>query len=281
MLGRTPLIVPVGLLGLLQLAACGPPEPRDLPPGLIEIPGGSYTLGSDSTEREIGYSLSPPGVRRAGWYDNWELPRHPEHVDRFVIDRTPVTQSDYAEFVAATGHRAPHIDEASYTEQGFLVHSYDEVERFLWVEGQPPTELAHHPVVLADRDDARAYCAWHGEREGFDLRLPDEREWEAACRGTEGRLFPWGDAWLEDAAQIGARLSASVDGHPQGSTPEGVVDLAGNVFEWTASAMPDGRPVLKGCSWDDAPGTCRCAFRHGRPARSRHILIGFRCAGSR
>jgi formylglycine-generating enzyme required for sulfatase activity len=134
--------------------------------------------------------------------------------------------------------------------------------------------------VLVDREDARAYCAWRGRREGLDLRLPTEAEWEAACRGRRARLFPWGDDWRDDAAQVGADGTAPVCAHPDGATPEGVHDLAGNVFEWTASAMPDGRPVLKGCAWDDAPGTCRCAFRHGRPASSRHILIGFRCAAS-
>ncbi|MCH6552254.1 MAG: SUMF1/EgtB/PvdO family nonheme iron enzyme, partial [Planctomycetes bacterium] len=109
-----------------------------------------------------------------------------------------------------------------------------------------------------DLEDARAYCGWRGRRDGLDVRLPTELEWEAACRGRAGRLFPWGDDWVEGAAQIDSSATAPVTAHPSGATPEGVLDLAGNVFEWTGSFMPDGRPALKGCSWDDAPGTCRC-----------------------
>lgn len=266
---------------LIAFSACDRGQPVTLPPGLVALPGGPYTVGSDSAEREIGYSLSPPGVRGAAWYDAWEAPRHVERVAAFAIDSTLVTQSEYAEFVATTRHRAPHIEGADYEAQGFLVHAYAEVEGFLWDNDSPPAELADHPAVLVDLEDARAYCGWRGRRDGLGVRLPTELEWEAACRGRAGRLFPWGDDWVEGAAQIDSSATAPVTAHPSGATPEGVLDLAGNVFEWTGSFMPDGRPALKGCSWDDAPGTCRCAFRHGRPALTRHVLIGFRCAASR
>lgn len=250
------------------------------PARMALISGGEYTLGSDSTERELGYGLAPPAVRGYGWYDAWEEAPHRVALEPFLIDRTPVTQREYAEFVSETGRRAPGIDEETYIAQGFLAHPYQEVERFLWDGGAPDSARLDHPVVLVDRADARAYCEWRGARDGLELRLPGEGEWEAACRGRERRTFPWGDAWVDGAAQIEARETAPVYAHREGVTPEGVVDLAGNVFEWTSASMPDGRPVLKGCSWDDAPGTCRCAFRHGRPASSRHILIGFRCAAS-
>lgn len=64
----------------------------------------------------------------------------------------------------------------------------------------------------------------------------------------------------------------------RGVSPYGVFDPVGNVFQWTSSAFADGRTILKGCAWDDEPGLCRPAFRHGRPPESRHILIGFRRA---
>lgn len=244
------------------------------------IPGGTYRMGSDPAEREIGYRLSPIAVRNGGWYDAWEADPADVDVDRFAIDRTPVTQSRYAEFVEATGHRQPAIDSATYRRQGFLVHPYSSVLPFLWSDGSPPAGLGEHPVVLVSRDDAAAYCAWRGRVERRRIRLPTESEWEAACRGTESRTFPWGTEWRDGLAQTDAGGTASVRAHPDGASPDGVLDLAGNVFEWTASAMPTGNPVLKSCSWDDAPGTCRCAFRHGRPAETRHILIGFRCAES-
>jgi formylglycine-generating enzyme required for sulfatase activity len=266
---------------VLAAAACHGTEAPPVEEGQVAIPGGDYPVGSDSAERELGYALSPAAVREAGWYDMWESQPRAVALGPFAIDRTPVTQSEYAEFVAATGHRAPGIDAEAYQRQGFLVHPYSEVVPYIWAGQEPPADLADHPVVLISRDDAEAYCAWRGEREDRRLRLPTEGEWEASCRGPAGRTFPWGDRWSDGLAHIGANGTASVWAHPAGATPDGVLEMAGNVFEWTGSSMPDGRPLLKSCSWDDSAGSCRCGFRHGRPAASRHILIGFRCAGSR
>jgi formylglycine-generating enzyme required for sulfatase activity len=126
--------------------------------------------------------------------------------------------------------------------------------------------------------DAEAYCRWRHPT----LRLPTEAEWEKAARGDRGSIFPWGDAW--DPARLNSEASGVGGTTPAGRyasgvSPYGMLDAGGNVFQWTSSTLADGRRVLKGCAWDDEPGLCRPAFRHGRPAASRHILIGFRCAG--
>ena len=244
----------------------------EAPPDAVSIPGACYRLGSDARERALGYALAPSLVERQRWYDAWERPPHEVEVEAFRLARTPATQRDYAAFVRATGHRVPYISRQAYREQGFLVHPYATVESYLWREGEPPTGREEHPVVLVSRADAAAYCAWRGGR------LPRERQWEAACRGRAGRLFPWGDRWQADHAHVGAEGTAAVGSHPGGTTPEGVQELAGNVFEWTRSGFGENEASLRSCSWDDAPGTCRCAFRHGRPPESRHVLIGFRCA---
>ena len=260
---------------------CGPEVPGGLREGMILVEGGTYILGSDSAEREAGYRGSPEVVRSYGWYDAWEADTREVEVAPFAIDRTPVTQSEYAAFVVATGHPPPDLDSIAYHVQGFLVHPWSEVEPFRWEGNHPPEGLGAHPVVLVDHADAAAYCAWRGEQEGHRVRLPMGREWEAACRGTEGRTYAWGDTWRESAIVAETTFTAPVGLHPGGATPDGIHDLLGNVFEWTSSKMPSpesDEPVLRGCGWDDAPGTCRCAFRHGRPATSRHILIGFRCA---
>ena len=245
---------------------------------MVAINGGAYRVGSDDGERELGYQLSPPVVREQRWYDAWESPPREVRLERFAIDRAPVTQAEYAAFVVTTSREAPGIDSLAYLRQGFLVHPFDEVRPYVWPDGQPPRRLADHPVVLVDRLDAEAFCEWRGEGAGYRARLPTDTEWEAACRGTASRLFPWGDRWADGRVQADTTGTAPVDDHPEGATPIGVLDLAGNVFEWTDASMPNGNPVLKGCAWDDAPGTCRCAFRHGRPVASKHILIGFRCA---
>ncbi|MFQ5514845.1 MAG: formylglycine-generating enzyme family protein [Myxococcota bacterium] len=262
----------VSLASVLSGLACTPQPPtRDQ--DLIWVEPGRYSLGSDAGERELGYRLSSSVIRTQHWYDLWE--RAPRSVDLtgFWLERTPVTQAAYAAFVRETGHRAPDISAKEYRKQGFLVHSYATVQRYRWTDGDPPADARSHPVVLVSRTDARAYCHWRGRR------LPTEDEWEAACRGLEHRRFPWGPEWGSNRrAQVQASGTAPVDAHPAGATPSGILDLAGNVFEWTASKFDAQRATLRGCAWDDAPGTCRCAFRHGRPAEARHILIGFRCA---
>ena len=273
-------LIPAVGAALVSVSACQS-EPPPLAADQSLVPSGIYRLGSDPEERRLGYELSPRAVSEGHWYDAWEsAPRHVD-VRQFAIDRTPVTQSEYAEFVGATGHRSPAIDSAAYASQGFLVHPYVEVRPFVWSGGSPPDGLDDHPIVLVSHEDASAYCAWKGGEEGRRLRLPTESEWESACRGVPVRTFPWGNEWRDGFAQIEAAGTSSVWAHPDGATPGGVLDMAGNVFEWTASAMPNGNPALRSCSWDDAPGTCRCAFRHGRPAESRHILIGFRCVEGR
>ncbi len=260
---------------------CGSVVPDGPPEDMVRVEGGTYRLGSDSTEREFGYSGSPNVVREYGWYDAWEADPHEVELGPFAIDRTQVTQSDFAAFVTATGHQPPDVDSTAYHAQGFLVHPWSEVKPFRWDGGRPPDGLADHPVVLVDYADAAAYCAWRGEREGRATRLPTGPEWEAACRGQELRTYAWGTTWRDGAIVAETTFTAPVGFHPDGATPDGIHDLLGNVFEWTSSRMPppeSDEPVLRGCGWDDAPGTCRCAFRHGRPAGSRHILIGFRCA---
>ncbi|MBI3454527.1 MAG: SUMF1/EgtB/PvdO family nonheme iron enzyme [Candidatus Rokubacteria bacterium] len=258
--------------GLVTTAGCAEPE------RMVPVRAGAFWMGSDAAERRLAYALSSPAVREAGWFEA-ELARGHVTLPAFCIDRLLVTQAEYAAFVARTGHRPPGIGRDEYLRQGFLVHDYDrEVTRYLWRDGQPPEGLADHPVVLASAFDAEAYCRWRHPA----LRLPSEAEWEKAARGDAGRIFPWGDRWDPerlDSAARGPGGTTPVTRYPRGASPYGVLDAAGNVFQWTASSLANGRRILKGCAWDDDAGLCRPAFRHGRPAESRHILIGFRCAG--
>ena len=258
---------------LLSAPSC--PEPARV----SYVGAGEFWIGSDATERKLAWTLSSRPVREARWFDA-ELPRRKVSLPAFCIDRFLVTHAEYAAFVTATGHRAPGISKDDYLRQGFLVHDYDrEVTPYLWTSGRPPELLADHPVVLVSADDAEAYCRWR--RPGF--RLPTESEWEKASRGDHASVFPWGNTWdpgrLNSAAG-GPGSSTPVGRYPNGVSTYGVFDAVGNVFQWTATVLDDnGRRVVKSCAWDDEAGLCRPAFRHARPTESRHILIGFRCAG--
>lgn len=249
------------------------------PDRMVWVQAGPFWMGSNPAERRLAYALSTEGVREARWFDA-ELRLRRLHLPAFCIDRFLVTQAAYAAFVVATGHRPPGISKEDYQRQGFLVHDYDrEVTRYLWDDGTPPAGRGDHPVVLVSADDATAYCRWRSA----GGRLPTEAEWEKAARGEDGRIFPWGNQWDPEQLNSAARGpdgTTPVARYPGGMSPYGLFDAVGNVFQWTSSALPDGRRIVKGCAWDDDPGLCRPAFRHARPPESRHILIGFRCGGS-
>ncbi|MBI3781118.1 MAG: SUMF1/EgtB/PvdO family nonheme iron enzyme [candidate division NC10 bacterium] len=243
------------------------------------VPAGPFWMGSDAKERAYAYRIGGEAARRNRWFDA-ELPRRRVTLGTYAIDRYLVTNDDYQQFIQQTGQRVPFITDEEYQHQGYLVHPYNEVTRYLWHDRSYPSGRGKHPVVLVSLADALAFARWRGEREGRRYRLPTEAEWEKAARGTDGRYFPWGSRWRSELANAENRVGGTteVGGYPQGASPYGCFDMAGNVFEWTISEFPDGRAVMKGGgSWDDQPGICRAAARHGRVKEARHILFGFRC----
>lgn len=252
-------------------------------PAVVPIPAGAFIAGSDAAERDAAYRLDEraygsPITREQGWYDG-ERPRGRAHTDAYAITITPVTQAQYAAFVRATGHPAPDVTPATWAGYG-LIHPYARTRRYAWVDGQPPTGRRDHPVVLVSQADAMAYAAWLNQRTGRHWRLPTEREWEKAARGTDGRRFPWGDTF--DPARLNSHDAGPFDTtpvgtYPAGTSPFGLLDAAGQVYEWTATPAGPGRAIVKGGSWDDKGcGVCRPAARHGRPVDLKHILVGFR-----
>ncbi len=250
----------------------------------VFIPAGKVSLGSDAKEKAYAYSLDGEMARKWKMFDSEK--KRSVFLDDYFIDRYPVTQEEYARFVKATGHRIPFITQKEYIKQGFLVHSYREVIPYLWQKGKPPQDKLHDPVVLVSLGDAWEYCHWKDSLDAhYSVHVPTEDEWEKAARGVDARYFPWGNEWDKTKVNVwgsGANGTTPVDLHPEGASPYGVMEMAGNIFEWTMTPWKEGsnRYILKSCSWDDAPGLCRGAARHARPSKSRHILIGFRCAKS-
>ena len=261
----------------------------------VFVPGGNFIAGSDGAERDYAYQISAEAaadypeeslrieqqLRRQSWFDR-EPARRQSHLADFCISQNVVTNAEYQAFVQATGYRPPGISETDYQAQGFLVHPYAEVETFLWEGSDYPSGEGQHPVVLVSYEDASAYAHWKGQQEQQTYRLPTAAEWEKAARGEDGRYFPWGDEWRDQAtnwADSGLWRTSPIAAYPLSRSPYGVEDMAGNVFEYTSTLQPQGDrtvTVMKGCSWDDLPGFCRAAYRHTRPVKSRHILFGFR-----
>lgn len=254
----------------------------------VDIPGGPFTAGSDRAEREAAYRLDEAAyghsrTREHRWYES-ELLRHQAETGAYAITVTPITNGQYAAFIAATGYVAPNVDAKTWASYG-LIHPYTLTRRHAWIAGRPPNDRENHPVVLVSHTDARAYAAWLSQQTGAVWRLPTELEWEKAARGSDGRWFPWGNGFepqLLNSHDLGPFDTLPVGGFPGGGSPFGLLDAAGQVYEWTATPAGTGRYIVKGGSWDDKGcGVCRPAARHARPAELKHILIGFRLVRER
>ncbi len=252
-------------------------------PTTVVIPAGPFVAGSDAAEREAAYRLDAAAygheaTRLQRWYAG-EAPRATLATAAYGMARTPVSNRQYAVFVAATGHRAPDTDPTTWAAQG-LIHPWATTRRHAWRDGAPPPDRVDHPVVLVDRADAEAYARWLSETTGATWRLPTEAEWEKAARGSDGRRFPWGDAFDPtrlNSHDLGPGDTTPVGAHPDGASPYGLLDAAGQVYEWTATPAGPGRSIVKGGAWDDRGcGVCRPAARHARPDGLRHVLVGFR-----
>ncbi len=275
-------IVPIVLLNVFFALAAAAGEAIPIP-DLVAIPAGPFIAGSDAAEREAAYRLDEAAyghsvTRQQRWYAG-ERRRGIAETGAYRITRTPITNAQYAAFVAETGYPAPDVDPATWKSYR-LIHPYSRTRRFAWRDGRPPKGRENHPVVLVSHADAEAYAAWLSRRTGRQWRLPSELEWEKAARGVDGRRFPWGDAFdprLLNSNDAGPFDTTPVGSYPKGASPFGLLDAAGEVYEWTATLARPGRFIVKGGSWDDKGcGICRPAARHSRPEGLKHILIGFR-----
>jgi serine/threonine-protein kinase len=226
-------------------------------PDLVAIEGGSFLMG-----RENGPPL--------------ETPSHPVAVQTFQMDRTEVTNTEYASFVRETNHAQPSH----------------------WPGPNPPFGQELWPVVNVSFDDANAFAAWRSKRDRVTYRLPTEEEWEYAARnGAQADLYPWGSDWKANAAVLKEATPAPVNSHPEGRNKWGVADLIGNVWEWTSS-KPSAYPgnsselistyenwvtIRGGCYVSDpvkpdAPVTA-CLRNFVAPS-TKNTLLGFRLVRS-
>ena len=261
---------------------------RSVIPETIAIPAGPFLHGSRRGEREAGYLLDEAAyghriTRENRWYES-EMPLGEVDLPSYEITRNLITHEQYAAFVRASGHPPPGVSARQWEGYG-LIHPFSSTRRFAWVGSTPPPGREHHPVVLIALSDARTYARWLSTTTSEQWRLPSEIEWEKAARGVDGRRFPWGDKfdpYRLNSHDAGPYDTVPVGSFPRGRSPFGLLDAAGQVFEWTSTEAGAGRVFVKGGSWDDSGcGICRPAARHSRPVDLKHILIGFRLVRSR
>jgi serine/threonine-protein kinase len=197
--------------------------------------------------------------------DEYERPAHKVTVKPFFMDQYEVTNEDYAKLVKATGRRPPSN----------------------WVNGNYAAGAARRPVTGVTWDDATAYAKWSGKR------LPTEEEWEFAARGTDGRLYPWGNDWSAGLANAEGASNGTVDvGTYKGTSPFGAYDMVGNAWQWTASkltAYPGGSipvqiaganlRVIRGGTYASKASQATATYRRGWPATGadNYNNTGFRC----
>jgi formylglycine-generating enzyme required for sulfatase activity/serine/threonine protein kinase len=175
----------------------GPINTSSPKPGanLVALPGGTFQMGRNDGAPQ-------------------ERPQHQVTVQPFFMDRTEVTNEEYAEFVRDRNYEAPSH----------------------WLRGKPLPLQEKWPVVNVSPRDAEAFAAWRSSRDGVVYRLPTEEEWEYAARsGGIYKLYPWGDRWEDNRAVVKEADAKPVGSFPEGANRWGVVDLIGNVWEWTSS----------------------------------------------
>ena len=229
-------------------------------PPVCAIPAGEFLMGSDKRKDKEAR-------------DN-ELPQHRVRLEEYAIGKYPLTVAEYGMFVEATHRAAPR-------------------------DWDTQKKRPEHPVVYVSWEDVQAYAKWLGEVTGEKWRLPSEAEWEKAARGTDGRIYPWGNEWDASRANTwekGPHETTPVGSYPQGASPYGVMDMAGNVWEWTNTVYKeypydagDGREdvnsintrVLRGGSWGGISGLARAASRFSNWQDVSNNYGGARLAVSR
>jgi formylglycine-generating enzyme required for sulfatase activity len=246
-------------------------DPRLQQNNWIPIPAGTFFMGA---QRE---GVSKPNFDDEAERDWW--PVHEVYLDAFMIGRFPVTVGQFGRFVDDEGYSNLEWWRAGGFGQNQAPYGWDE-------------QILHpsRPVVGVSFYEAEAYCAW------ARVQLPTEAEWERAARGTTGRKFPWGneepDSTRANHADGGIGHPTPIGLYPTGATPEGIEDLAGNVWEWVADRFGSyakwpspsprgpasgGQRVLRGGSWNDNPTSLRAAYRGRFEPEKRSDSLGFRC----
>jgi formylglycine-generating enzyme required for sulfatase activity len=240
--------------------------------GMVKIPAADFLFKVTGLEIE-GFNDNGVDVQYPWENSARRFHEHSMRVDSFYIDKYPVTNAEFKKFIDST-HYHPKDD------LNFLRD---------WKDGNYPSGWENKPVTWVSQEDARAYAHWAGKR------LPHEWEWQYAAQSSDGRLYPWGNEWDESAVPIPDKSRTMrgpdvVDGHPRGASPFGVMDMVGNVWQWTDEFLDEHTRggILRGGSYYQPQGSIWYfpqAYKlneHGKllltsPSMDRSGGVGFRC----
>jgi formylglycine-generating enzyme required for sulfatase activity len=268
----------------------------------ITIPAGTFIMGSSKEQVEAVIAEASKGSYVGTFKKSWitcELPQHKVYVPEFLMARVPVTVAQSRAFVAATGYMT--TAEENGTAYSYVDKKWDWVIGADWRQPYGPGSSVemkiHHPVTCVSWRDAMAFCVW------ARVCLPSETEWEKAARGTDGRIWPWGNEKPEKSRcnfnwSVGD--TTPVGNYPRGASAYGLLDMAGNVWEWTSTRWggtdwenpgfrypyvgDDGREdlkandsrVIRGGAFGNLGTYVRCVIRDWFAEDSRNNYMGFR-----
>lgn len=227
-----------------------PPQGVEVPENMVYIPPGQFVMGEKDNIRIASLGKG------------------------FFIDKYPVTNAQFCAFLNERGNqpegKVEWIDLNGTEDERCRIRK--DSDRFVVESG-----FEEHPVTFVSWAGARAYAAWAGKR------LPAEEEWEKAARGIDGRVYPWGNEFDKDKCNTKEsiiRHTTPVGRYPEGCSPYGGLDIAGNVWEWTDRRQEEAkeRIFVRGGSWVSRGDDCRCADRGWGDPGDGDYSVGFRCA---
>lgn len=225
--------------------------PPPTPQGMVFVPKGTVIIGRNNTD------------------DEYQKPVHEVVIQKsYFLDKTEVTNEDYYQYVQDTKKDPPKS----------------------WGGAKPTNEMLQMPVTSVTWSNALAYCQWRGTRKGIVTRLPNEHEWEHAARGEKNYVYPWGNDWLEGYSNAGNPKGKimPVGSNPKDVSPYGLLDMSGNVREWTmdefslysgskGEAEPNTKAIRGGAFSDTKDFAANTSRNYAPPNHDDLDRTGFRC----
>ena len=257
---------------------------------MVKVPAGPFLMGS--TDQQIATVVSQGA--NADWVKN-EQPQHSLNLPDYWIGKTEVTNAQFRPFVEGDGY----TNQAYWTAAGWAWRQAEKITQpDCWDNATFNGDT--QPVVCVSWFEAVAYCRWLSKQTGIEFRLPSEAEWEKAARGSDGRIYPWGNTWdasVVNSSESNLQKTTPVGSYPKGASPYGAMDMAGNVWEWCATqwrkdypyqledewqttyleATADARVFRGGAWYRDSTGV-RGAYRFNGAPRDRYFFGGMRVA---